>query len=310
MRRFARFACLDWSGAKGARQSGIAVAVCDAGRAAPALIRPPEGWSRPGALDWIRDRKAADMLIGIDFSAALPFVDEGAYFPGWSDSPSDARGLWALVERLCDADPHLAAAGLVDHAQASRHFRRHGGRLGDRFGLRPGGRLRVTERRVRDAFGITPQSGFNLVGAAQVGKSSLTGMRLLHRLDGHVPNWPFDPVPATGAVLVEIYTTVAARAAGVARGRSKLRDAAALDAALAALGSAPHPAQTLRRSQHRCDRHRRLAPPRRCRPGLMVARGPRSAPRRHRGLDLRSTLTHSGADAGLAQLVEQPICNR
>ncbi len=252
MRRFARSACLDWSGAMGPRQPGIALALCDEGDAAPVLVRPPAGWSRQAALDWIVDHAAADMLIGIDFSAALPFADEGAYFPGWADSPADARALWELVDRLCAADPHLAAAGLVDHADASRHFRRHGGRLGDRLGTRPSGRLRVTERRVRDAFGITPQSGFNLVGAAQVGKSSLTGMRLLHRLHGVIPNWPFVPVPAPGALIVEIYTTLAARAAGVARGRSRLRDAAALDAALAALGSRPH-APLARYDDHSTD---------------------------------------------------------
>ncbi|MFA7587751.1 MAG: hypothetical protein WCY11_16400, partial [Novosphingobium sp.] len=52
--------------------------------------------------------------------------------------------------------------------------------------------------------------------------------------------WPFAPLPEHGAVIVEIYTALAAREAGVRRGLSKLRDAAALDTALAALGSAPH----------------------------------------------------------------------
>ena len=31
-------------------------------------------------------------------------------------------------------------------------------------------------------MGCKPYSNFNLVGAAQVGKSSLSGMRMLHRL--------------------------------------------------------------------------------------------------------------------------------
>ena len=44
-------------------------------------------------------------------------------------------------------------------------------------------------------------------------------------------------MPAGGPLLVEIYTSLAARAAGMAAGRSKIRDGAALDAALAALGS-------------------------------------------------------------------------
>jgi hypothetical protein len=41
-------------------------------------------------------------------------------------------------------------------------------------------------------------------------------------------------------VVIEIYTAIAARAAGLPKGRSKLRDATALDTALAALGSRPH----------------------------------------------------------------------
>ena len=76
-------------------------------------------------------------------------------------------------------------------------------------------------------------SNFNLVGAAQVGKASLAGMRLLHRLSGRMPLWPLDPVPAKGPLLVEIYTSLAARAAGLPPGRSKIRDGAVLDAALA-----------------------------------------------------------------------------
>ena len=47
--------------------------------------------------------------------------------------------------------------------------------------------------------GLSPYSCFNLVGAAQVGKSSLTGMRVLHRLRGKIAVWPFDPLPPHGA---------------------------------------------------------------------------------------------------------------
>ena len=89
-------------------------------------------------------------------------------------------------------------------------------------------------------MGLSPYSCFNLVGAAQVGKSSLTGMRALHQLRGMVPVWPFDPVPGEGPLIVEIYTSLAARAALLPKGRSKMRDGAALDSALAALGGDPH----------------------------------------------------------------------
>ncbi len=236
--RFTTFVAIDWSGAVGPRQPGIAVAICGAGDDAPTLVRPRHVWSRTEVLDWLLNDLPEDTLVGLDLSTSFAFADRGAFFPGWDESPADARALWALVERICADDPHLSSGSFVDHVEASRHFRRHGDRTGDRFP--PGrGRLRVTEHAQRDQ-GLSPYSNFNLVGAAQVGKSSLTGMRMLHRLDGKLALWPVDPVPRTGSVVVEIYTTLAARAAGVARGRSKIRDAAALDAALVNLGSRAH----------------------------------------------------------------------
>ena len=54
-------------------------------------------------------------------------------------------------------------------------------------------------------------------------------------------NWPFDPAPGRGSLIVEIYTTVAAMAAGRSKSRAKIRDAASLDNALEALGSQKHP---------------------------------------------------------------------
>ncbi|MFD1786965.1 hypothetical protein ACFSC3_05210 [Sphingomonas floccifaciens] len=234
--RFTQFIAIDWSGAVGPRQKGIAVAECRPGGGAPTLIRPGHIWSRAEVLDLILATET-DTLIGLDLGPSLPFVDRGAYFPGWDESPADARGLWALVERICLDDPHFAASSFVDHPEAARHFRRHGGRTGDLF--EPGrGRLRATER-AQQRMGLSPYSNLNLVGAAQVGKSSLTGMRLLHRLSGRVAIWPFDPVPEAGPVVVELYTTLAAIAAGRARSRSKMRTHAELDAALLALGSAP-----------------------------------------------------------------------
>jgi hypothetical protein len=239
MRRFTQFAAVDWSGQAVARPKGLAVAIAGAGDHAPILVTRPGGWSRADIGAWLLDLAdaQADMVIGLDLSPALPFVDRDAYFPGWAESPADARALWAMVDALAGDDPHLAATSVVTHGELARHFRRQFA-CGDLF--EPGrGRLRLCEVRQR-AAGLSPTSCFNLIGAAQVGKSSLTGMRVLHRLGGRVPIWPFDPMPATGPVIVEIYTTIAARAAGVRAGRSKLRDAVALDAALAVLGSPAH----------------------------------------------------------------------
>lgn len=237
MSRFAAFVAIDWSGAVGAEHYGIAVARCDAGsNAAPVLIAPPDRrWSRMAVLDWITTHAREDMLVGFDLGPAFPFVDCDAYFPGWSQSPTDARALWALVERICADEPHLGARPFVDHKEASRYFRRQGRPTDSAFGAGRG-RLRDTEHAQR-AQGLNPCSNFNLVGAAQVGKSSLTGMRLLHRLGNAWPVWPFDSLPRTGSVIVEIYTSLAAVDAGRPRGRSKMRSVAELNTALDKLDS-------------------------------------------------------------------------
>lgn len=222
-----------------ARPAGLAVAHVAAGGGAPALLRAPGAWSRADVLDWLLEHadRGTRMLVGLDLSPAFPFVDEGAYFPGWDRSPDNAFELWQLVDELCAPDPYLSATHFVGDPDARRHFRQRGD-CGDLFP--PGqGRYRVCEHGQR-AMDLLPYSCFNLVGASQVGKSSLTGMRVLHRLRGRVPVWPFDPLPASGPVIVEIYTTIAARAAGIRKGLSKMRDAGALDAALAALGTPPH----------------------------------------------------------------------
>lgn len=236
MARFEHFLGIDWSGAVGERHKSIALALADARGGPPVLVRGNRGWSRGEVLAVLRDLPA-NTLVGLDLGIALPFADSGAFFPGWQESPPDAPALWALIERLCEHDPHFAASSLVDHAQASRHFRRHGGREGDAFGGGRG-RFRVTEVAQADRLGCKPYSNFNLVGAAQVGKSSLTGMRLLHHLRGRLPVWPVDPLPETGSAIVEIYTTIAAMAGGLSAGRSKMRDYAELNSALTAIGSA------------------------------------------------------------------------
>lgn len=239
--RFGTFVAIDWSGAVGERHKGIAVAIADR-QGPPRLLAREGGWSREDALAFLANDLPSDALVGLDLGISLPFADCGAFFPGLADNPGDARGLWALVDDVCGRDPHLAASSFVAHPSFSPYFRRQGGLEGALFHA-PGadhrrGRFRVTER-AQEALGCKPYSNFNLVGAAQVGKSSLTGMRVLHRLDGRVPVWPIDPLPATGPVIAEIYTAMSAIAAARAAGRSKIRDRADLDVALAVLGSPP-----------------------------------------------------------------------
>ena len=242
MRRFSHFLAIDWSGARGERQKGIALSLTDAAGGPPVLIERGRAWSRTEVLRILRDELPPDTLVGMDLGIALPFADAGAYFPGWAESPPDAKALWELIDRICAKDSHLEAGSFVAHPEASRYFRHAREQTGDRFHLPDAptreGRFRVAEHAQRRQ-GVRPVSNFNLVGAAQVGKSSLTGMRMLHHLRGHVSVWPIDPLPESGPVLVEIYTSIAARGGGGRGVRTKLRSYEELNLALDRLGSPP-----------------------------------------------------------------------
>ena len=247
-REFDHFLAIDWSGARGERHKGIALALADGQGGPPVLVAPPKGgWSRLEVLALLRDELPVNTLVGIDLGISLPFNDAGAFFPGWDRSPSHAKKLWALIDEICADDPHLGAQSFVSHPEASRYFRHAKGKVGDRFHLPDAisreGRFREAEI-AQWRQKCRPVSNFNLVGAAQVGKSSLTGMRMLHQLRGHLPVWPMDPIPdrrahSGGSMLVEIYTGLASREAANKAGRTKLLTYADLNAALDALDSPP-----------------------------------------------------------------------
>ena len=239
--RFRQFLAIDWSGAKGPVQKGIALALADGAGGPPVLVERGRGWSRSDVLALLREDLPRDTLVGVDLGIALPFADCGAYFPGRDVLLPDAPELWALIDEICADDANLAAQSFVDHPDFAPYFR-NGTLTGAQFGCDGAahgrGRFRVTEH-AQALMGCKPYSNFNLVGAAQVGKSSLTGMRMLHRLRDHLPVWPVDPLPGQGSVLVEIYTSLAAREAGRSAAKAKMRSHEELNAALASLGSMP-----------------------------------------------------------------------
>lgn len=239
MSRFKHFLAIDWSGAKGAWQKGIALAIADAAGGPPVLAR--HRWSRDEVLAILRHDLPPDTLVGLDLGIALPFADCGGYFPGWDGSPPDARALWALVDQIAGDEPNLGANSVIASPELRPYFR-DGADTGASFGCDGAehgrGRFRLTEL-AQARHGCRPYSNFNLVGASQVGKSSLTGMRMLHCLRGHLPVWPVDPLPSSGSVVVEIYTSLAALDAGRSPSRAKMRTVEELNAALAALGSDP-----------------------------------------------------------------------
>ena len=234
--RFTRYAAIDWSGAKGSRHRGIAVALCENGDGVPQLIHPPGArfWSRTGIVQWLLKTAAeAPTLFGFDFSFAPPFLTRGSYMPG-DDVPMNAPLFWAYVDGICD-DADLGAASLLEQSHR-RHFY---------FGKADGVKADFMHNRACEALykaggGGKPSTVYDAIGAAQVAKASFAGMRMLHHVRPHIPVWPFDPPAQSESLIVEIYTSIAARAAGRPKGRTKMRDLAALNDALLALGSSPH----------------------------------------------------------------------
>lgn len=231
MKPFAAYIAIDWSGAKGRKHKGIAIAEAR-GDAAPRLIRPGHIWSREEVLRWLlRQADKEPTLFGFDFSFAPPLIERGEYLPGEPDVPKTARQFWDYVDCLCD-DEDLGAASFLELAHR-RHFY---------FGIADGAkadfvRFRQCDARLNAQGGRKTASAYDAIGAAQVAKASFAGMRFLHHLDGRVAIWPMDPLPDHGSAVVEIYTRIYLRRAGLTG--VKLRSRAALNLALAGLGSPP-----------------------------------------------------------------------
>ncbi len=229
--RFGAFVAIDWSGAKGSRHKGIAIAEAR-GDSAPRLIRPGHIWSREEVLAWLLKRAPAKpTLFGFDFSFAPPLIERGEYLPGEAGVPATAREFWAYVDGVAD-DADLGAASFLEQAHR-KHFY---------FGIADGVkaqfvRFRQCDQALNAQGGRKTASAYDAIGAAQVAKASFSGMRLLHRINGKVAIWPMDSIPEHGSAVVEIYTRIYLRRAGLS-GR-KLRTRAELNQALAGLGSAP-----------------------------------------------------------------------
>lgn len=230
MTSFARYVAIDWSGAKGRQHKGIAIAEAR-GEAPPRLIRAGHSWSRGEVLEWlIREKDKLPTLFGFDFSFAPPLIERGEYLIGEPDVPRTAREFWAYVNARCE-DEDLGAASFLESTHR-KHFY---------FGIADGSkanfvRFRQCDARLNAQGGRKTASAYDAIGAAQVAKASFAGMRLLHRLDGKVPIWPMDALPENGSAIVEIYTRIYLRRAGLSG--VKLRSRAELNLALEELGSA------------------------------------------------------------------------
>jgi hypothetical protein len=242
-RDFEAYVAIDWSGAKGKRHKGIAIAEAR-GDAPPRLIRPGHIWSREEVLKWLLRQAAKEpTLFGFDFSFAPPFIERGEYLPGETGVPQSAREFWAYVDSRSD-DEDLRAATFLEHAHRNHFY----------FGIADGVkadfmRFRQCDQQLNRQGGRKTASAFDAIGAAQVAKASFSGMRLLHRLDGKVAIFPMDPLPEHASAVVEIYTRIYLRRAGMPGSKLRTRDQlnealAGLNSKLVRLGFEPNDHQT------------------------------------------------------------------
>lgn len=207
---FDRFIGVDWSGARGPGLPGLQVAMATAGRCPPRLVPPPDGrknWTRSVFTDWLVETLSGNdrVLVGLDFAFSFPRRDTGEFFPGVPDpdAPSTACDLWQRVDDLCEATGRDFFAGaFVEKGWYAPYFLLPGKR-----GARYKYRLRMTDERCHHVDLGRPETVFKLVGPTQVGKGSLSGMRVLHHLRSHLCVWPFDRLPRSrsATVAVEVY---------------------------------------------------------------------------------------------------------
>ena len=189
---FAAFVAIDWSGAKGKRHKGIAIAEAR-GDAAPRLIRPGHVWSRKEVLAWLLRRADREpTLFGFDFSFAPPIVERGEYLLGEPDVPRTAREFWAYVDSRC-ADEDLGAASFLEQVHR-KHFY---------FGIADGVkadfvRFRQCDARLNAQGGRKTASAYDAIGAAQIdarvdfdNRASVLRERV-HREDRHLAVEPME----------------------------------------------------------------------------------------------------------------------
>jgi hypothetical protein len=235
---FDTFIAMDWSGAMG-RYNGIAVAICEAGEGAPRLVEPrgSRSWTRSAIAKWLEDLldRGGRNLIGLDFAFGFPFETEFGYLGGYAPGVNDVFKLWSLIEAHSCGDPDFGCAKFICRPEYETLFWKSGKRPQNWIE-----RKRRTEHACAENTGTRPDTLYKLLHSKQVGKASITGMRVLHHVRSRkaadrVAIWPFEKVRSSA--IVEIYPTMIRK---IANGSiAKLKSATELNQALRNLDSRP-----------------------------------------------------------------------
>jgi hypothetical protein len=232
--QFDAFIAIDWSGAA-RHYDGIAAAMCEAGRSAPTLIDPPaRHWSRSTLAKWLEDRLRSGrrLLIGLDFAFGFPFEPGIGYLGGKARRIRNIFSLWSLIETKSGGEADFGCARFISDPDYEQLFWKSG-KMPEQWIARK----RRTEYACADATHTRPDTPYKLLHSKQVGKASITGIRVLHKMRSRnhhfVAIWPFETV--SQSAIVEIYPTLFRK---IATGSiAKLRSLEALNPALTKFSS-------------------------------------------------------------------------
>lgn len=235
--KFDAFIAVDWSGAT-KDYKGVAVAKCKAGSSAPRLVVPNSTslWTRSAIADWLNRElgKGLRLLIGFDFAFGFPFEKDCGYLGGQAHQVKSIFELWDLIDRQSCTDADFGCATFLDDPKYASLFWKSGPRPQAWME-----RKRRTELACAKATQTHPDTVYKLLGSKQVGKASITGIRVLNRVrslrKAQVAFWPFEQVG--GSVIVEIYPTLFRKTA--TSSIAKLRTLSGLNKALERFDSRP-----------------------------------------------------------------------
>ncbi len=232
---FNNFIGIDWSGAATpVKSENIALAKCTrSSSAAPTALT--HKLSRTDVYEYILGLKSKGerSLVGIDCNLGYYHgIGKQQFGPD-----ADYLMLWNEVERLC-ADKNNFFAGPYWQDDSTRcYFWTH--RKQPSWFNVESLRRETESLAAKQGLGI-PESPFKLIGAKQVGKGGLAGMRMVlalkQQLKDDIAIWPFeDPFSAqVKIVLTEIYPRLFIRHAGF--GNAKIRELSQLNASLRHFG--------------------------------------------------------------------------
>lgn len=186
-------------------------------------------------------------LIGIDCN--FGFADDfGKQIVGEEYTGHD---MWATIDKTNTEITNFFAGGFWTHSEYESYFWTDG-TMPDGFQMP----RRLTEQACIESGHGVPESPFKLIGAKQVGKGGMAGMRVAHYLKqthgDDVAIWPFDTMAvcnAASVVITEIYPRTFIRRGGL--GNTKLRNLSDVNTILSYLNSKPIQSQIV--TDHQTD---------------------------------------------------------